>query len=249
MDHGIDKHSPYFIGWFIGVPGLYLSLLTYFRLKNYWSFATRKGSRASDIMAFEIVAGACVTYLGIAGFIAYFSLFGVDEVSNLEKNKFYGKSDYVVNHLIYPMISYQGWNLLLCLVNSDLRDPFMIGHHAVTGSLAYFGLAPYLHFYGLFYFGIAELTNIPLTIVDVFKYFPDMAKSMPITNQINRISFAVTFIILRLIIWPIYSYPFWVGSIELLKTNTAHSSAVVGIFLGANLFLTGLQFLWGSKVI
>ena len=70
-----------------------------------WTFTTWKGSRASDILAFEIVAGLCVTYLGIAGFIAYFSLFGVDIYESLEVDRFYAKSSYIENHLIYPMVS------------------------------------------------------------------------------------------------------------------------------------------------
>ena len=71
-----------------------------------WTFTTWKGSRASDIMAFEIVAGLCVAYLGVAGFIAYFSLHGVDISSSLEADRFYAKSEYIENHLIYPMVWY-----------------------------------------------------------------------------------------------------------------------------------------------
>ena len=126
-------------------------------------------------MAFMITAGACVTYLGVAGVVGYLSLFGVDCFGDFEKSAegrdptFYGRSDFVDNHMIYPMISYQGWNLLYTLVNADQFSWNMVGHHGVTGLLAYFGLSPYLHCYGLFFFGIAELTNIPLTFVDVFK--------------------------------------------------------------------------------
>jgi TLC domain len=140
----------------------------------------------------------------------------------------------------------------------DLWDPLMIGHHGVTGTLAYFGLHPYLHFYGLFFFGIAELTNIPLTIMDVFKYFKDkpLGKAMQMLNAGSRNTFAVSFIILRLAIWPVYSLPFWKGSIALLRgeqdaqsSERMHSTYVVGFFLFANLFLTGLQFFWGKQSI
>ena len=212
-------------------------------------------------MAFEIVAGLCVTYLGCAGIVGYYSLLGVEDIVKLDQNKFYARSTFVENHLIYPMISYQGWNFLLCVLSfsksitggTDLWDPAMIGHHFVTGSLAYFGLAPYLHFYGLFYFGIAELTNIPLTVMDVFKYFKDMATANPTLNSITRTTFAISFIILRLVIWPIYSYPFWVGSLKLIgygesEDGKIHSYFVVGFFLFANIFLTSLQFFWGSKI-
>ena len=88
----------------IGVPCLYFALVILFRQLNMWTFTTWKGSRASDIMAFEIVAGLCVAYLGIAGFIAYFSLFSVDIYGTLEVDRFYAKSTYIENYLIYPMV-------------------------------------------------------------------------------------------------------------------------------------------------
>ena len=54
--------------------------------------------------------------------------------------------------------------------------------------------------------------------------------------------------VVRLIIWPWISYPFWQDSIALLRSGTAHSNFVVGFFLVANIFLTGLQFVWGWMI-
>mmetsp|Transcript_22435 Transcript_22435/g.32719 ORF Transcript_22435/g.32719 Transcript_22435/m.32719 type:complete len:267 (+) Transcript_22435:90-890(+) len=240
--------TPAFYIWMAAVPIMYFGLVILFRAMNLWEAKTRKGSRGSDIMAFLIVAGICVTYLGIVGVIAWFELEPSWDYDTLKKDNIYGRAQFVEDHLIMPMMSYQGWNLLLCLFNNDLRDPAMIGHHLVTGSLAYFGIHPYVHYYGLFFFGFAELTNIPLTLVDMFKYFPDLKEKMPVLNEFCRITFAVSFIIVRLIMWPYISYGFWVGALDLLRTGRAHSTFVVAVFFGANLFLTGLQFLWGSKI-
>jgi hypothetical protein len=147
-----------------------------------------------------------------------------------------------------PMFSYQVWNVVLCFVLSDLFEPFFIGHHTVTATLAFFGTNPYVHYYGLFFFGIAELTNVPLTFVDVFKYFPDMKAKYSIVNEVSRVIFALSFIILRLIVWPVISLEFWRESFKLVQTGEAHNNFVVIFFLFANLFLTGLQFMWGSKI-
>lgn len=124
----------------------------------------------------------------------------------------------------------------------------MIGHHIVSASVAYFGLHPFGHRSALFYFGIAEFTNIPLTIVDVFKYFPELAKQFRLVNEASRYIFALSFVVLRLIIWPIGAVSFWWTCTSLLREGTAHSTFVVSLFLGANLFLTALQFWWGSKI-
>ena len=238
-----------FVIWFVLVPVMYFALVILFRSLNWWEAKTRKGSRGSDIMAFEIVAGLCVTYLAVVGVIAYFKLCPEWDHTSIDNDHFYGYSQFVEDHLIAPMISYQGWNALLCLFNADLRDPAMIGHHIATGSLAYFGLHPYVHYYGLFFFGFAELTNIPLTIVDIFKYFPDLKAKFPALNDLCRVAFAVSFILLRLLLWPYVSFEFWTGSLALLQEGKAHSIFVVSVFLGANIFLTGLQFFWGSKIV
>lgn len=200
-------------------------------------------------MAFEIMAGLCVLYLAVFGSIAFFDLMpGQFDYGAAKSDIYYGRSTFIENHLIAPMISYQFWNFLLCLFNADLFDPAMIGHHLVTGSLAYFGLAPYLHGRASFFFGAAEWSNVPLTFVDIFKYFPDLKNRFPMVNEVSRVLFALFFIVLRLIIWPYISYDFWIGSYDLLSTGKAHSNFVVAFFLGANFFLTFLQFFWGSKI-
>lgn len=251
IKHGIESDNWYFRVWFVGVPIAYFAIVKLFRLADMWDFKTRGGSRASDIMAFEIVAGISVTYLGLAGVIVTFGLLGVTDGIELSKDIYYKKSQFIVEHLIYPMITFQGWNVLLCFFCKDLRDPAMIGHHLVTASLAYFGLHPYLHGGAMFFFGVAELTNIPLTVYDVFKYFKTIGfiEKYPLTYSLSSQIFGVSFIILRLIVWPYKSYQFWVGSMDLLTTGKAHSNFVVGFFLVANIFLTLLQFYWGSLIV
>lgn len=124
----------------------------------------------------------------------------------------------------------------------------------------------------MFFFGVAELTNVPLTLIDIFKYLPDLKKNYPAVNEGIRSIFAILFIILRLILWPVYCYPFWVHSLQLLlidqsPTNAitvffndvlkvtplasdtvCHSKFVVGFFLFANVLLTTLQYYWGVTI-
>ena len=89
---------------------------------------------------------------------------------------------------------------------------------------------------------------MPLTLVDIFKYFPEMKEKFSWLNEVSRVVFALLFLSIRLVIWPYVSYYFWVGSWDLLKSGTAHSTFAVGYFLFANVFLTGLQFFWGHKI-
>ena len=95
-----DIENPFFLWWLFLVPLSYLSLVAFFRYIDVWSFRTWKGSRASDIMAFEIVAFSCVVYIAAAGIVVSYNLFGISEYEKLEANPFYGRSEYVENHLV-----------------------------------------------------------------------------------------------------------------------------------------------------
>ena len=68
-------------------------------------------------------------------------------------------------------------------------------------------------------------------------------------NQCSRVIFALSFIILRLILWPFVTYKYFIGAFDIIQKGTAHSPFVV-LFVGfASIFLTGLQFYWGSIII
>lgn len=251
VTHGVDVGNWYFQAWFFGIPLAYGALVLLFRSMGVWNFKTRAGALTSDIMAFELCATISVTYLGVAGLMATFDLFGVEESVALSTDMFYAKSTFVEEHLIYPMITFQGWNTLLCFFSPDLRKPEMIGHHLFTTALGYFGLYPYLHGAGLFFFGVAELSNVPLCFYEIFKYLKPAGyqERYKMLYELSQVSFALSFVVLRLIIWPIKSWAFWMKSIELLSSGKAHSQFVVGFFLLANMFLTGLQFIWGWTII
>ena len=170
ISHGLPFHDPVFQAWFVGVPVSYFAMKFAFRAFDWWPLYTRKGTRTSDIMAFMYSALWPIIWMGVSGVIIRFDLFGMDEYESLMKDPYYGYSEYCLHNLIYPMMSFQGWNLMLCFFNKDLNDIYMIIHHFLTTSLAYFGLHPYLHGGSVFFFGIAECTNILLTAYDAFKY-------------------------------------------------------------------------------
>lgn len=258
MMHGIDWQNEYWMAWFLGVPLSYLLIAGLFRGCGWLDFKLKvlKGNRveasttrASDFLAFEIVAGACVLYLAAAGFIIQFSLFGVEDMSLLEADFFYADSKFMRHHIIFPMISYQLWNALLCLIMETLNDRSMILHHLSTASLAYLGLHPYLHHTAVYFLGIAEASNIPLTVYDVCKKFESRGWKDTQVFQVAQITFAVSFIVFRLILWPYKCYPLYMGCIQLIAAHKAHNNIVAIWFLACNVFLSGLQVLWGYKIV
>ena len=246
--HGIDTSNPHVWYWFLGCPIVHIIVTVIFRALGWFPGKSRHGSALSDVASFIMVAGACVLYLSCSGIYVWTGINGNTVYADLDKDHMYGRSEWTENHLVYPMLGYQIWNLLASLCMNEFRSVQMVVHHVLTGSLAYFGLYPYLQFECLFFFGITEFTNIPLTFVDFFKQFKDYAKAYPGVYSTARTIFGVSFIILRLLIWPVFCYPFWKNSIILVLQNQVHNKFVALYFLFANFLLTGLQFLWGKEI-
>ena len=91
-----------------------------------------------------------------------------------------------------------------------------------------------MNYYAFFFVGIAEATNIPLTVVDACRAFPKLKEQIPKTNTMARLIFAISFFIVRVFWWPYVSYTFWLLSIDLIRNGDAtkiHNIFVVYIFL------------------
>lgn len=234
--------------WSLLVPIVHILLLCLFRIMGLWTRKLPKGTILSDVIAFYIVATFCVTFLGVFGFLMYFQYFPGVDYRELEANQFYGRSNLVEDYLIIPMIVYQYYDALVCLVTNDLRDPTMLMHHIVTGTLGYFCLAPYAHYWAPFFFGMVEITNIPLTGMEIFDFFPDYQKKFPLFHDVLRGCFVLGFYIIRLMMWPYIGYYFVKGSLELLFSNEGHSNFVVLFYVLSCAFLSVLQAYWGFKI-
>ena len=64
----------------------------------------------------------------------------------------------------------------------------------------------------LFFFGVSELSHLPLVFLDLFKMFPDVKKRYPLSNELIRPFFCVCFLVLRTFYWPYVSFHFWSAS-------------------------------------
>jgi len=60
------------------------------------------------------------------------------------------------------------WDTPTCLLVSTLREPVMVAHHVLMAVTAAFGLLGLWTYYGIFFFGVIEISGIPLAFVDVF---------------------------------------------------------------------------------
>ena len=114
----------------------------------------------------------------------------------------------------------------------------------MTGSLAYFGMHPFLHYYAFFFFGLAALSSVPLALVEVTKVL-----GFPAVTEVLKVAFAVAFLAIRTVYWPIVSYGFWQDVLPKLQDGSIHSNVAAGVFLVANVGLTALQLFWTTLIL
>eukprot|EP00045_Choanoeca_perplexa_P007937 m.72824 g.72824 ORF g.72824 m.72824 type:complete len:304 (+) comp14285_c0_seq1:872-1783(+) len=242
----------------------------------------------AGVMAFETIAGVCVTYLTIQGFVGWF-------VDPTPIDKLYTPLPRAFE-MSELMVAYQLYDLITMFIYKDLFTIAMLVHHILAGILALNGLYNFMHGtleqdgclpyrlelmflpsntslstyqplwltfdtlgYCYFFFGLIEVTNIPLTIIDIFKHYPDLIKQYPNTYTAIRNFFAISFILFRLIMWPIVSFEFWTATLTALSSGQIAKATRFGqpwlettaavTFLVANAGLTFLQCLWGKTII
>jgi hypothetical protein len=200
-------------------------------------------------MAYQLCGAIAISYLAIAGIVGWYRLDEAWDYEHIDADQIYGRSLHYEEHIVAPMLWYQIWNTIFCLLLAEYRDPVMIAHHAVTALLVYMTLHPFLQHYGIFFFGVPEVTSIPLTLVDIFKQFPDLRDKFSTLNSAARWVFGLSFLVVRLVLWSRVCLEYWIEAIAILQSGAAHSLFVNVFFMGANVFLTGLQWLWGYKIV
>merc|ERR1711871_531179 len=154
-------------------------------------------------------------------------------------------------------VSYELKNLLDSCIFGD--GAVFVVHHICTGTLAVFALHPFLHLYSSYFFGVSEVSTVVLCVLACFDDSRGIqakdgsnlfAKLFPTSMKVIGVTFAVLFVVIRIVIWPIVSYYFWVDSLALMETpEKTHSFPVVYTFLAFNVGLTILQFAWLAEII
>jgi len=124
----------------------------------------------------------------------------------------------------------------------------LIGHHVVTFGLAFIGAAPYVPFYAIFFFGLANLSSVPLVAFTLCDALRSQYPAFETPLVVNQGLFAILFLLVRVGIWPLISVVYWADTYVAASEGWVHSYPATTILLLSNVFLTGLQFMWGRKV-
>jgi hypothetical protein len=132
-----------------------------------------------------------------------------------------------------------------------LMSPVAFAHHLMTGAGMCISLRPFGHSRTGLFFGVTELSTIPLDVIDLFKGFKQLRTQFPRTELVSKIIFALSFLGLRVGLVTHASYGFQSDLYQLYATGdfVTHSLSVLAFSSLANVGIVLLQFYWATLIL
>lgn len=236
------------LSWLGGLVAAHAAI--YLILRFLWG--ARQGPMAQSTLAavvtYNITATCFACYTTVLGFRAWYGG-EVEAIGATAAGRLYGGSE-TFQVLASVTAVYEAYNTALTAVMPEYRTLDFVGHHFTTFLLALFGSYPFLNYYGVFFFGVASVSSIPLCAAE-------LAKCLGSKQLLSafQATFALSFVGFRTFYWPYVSLHFWADSVAALRGEAGtdapavHSGAAFALFLVANVGLTGLQLLWTTKIL
>jgi hypothetical protein len=199
-------------------------------------------SSAAQIIAYNCVAVWYAITCAYYGSLSWFSG-SADAVGPEPFDRVYGRS---VDYEIIGMVTaaFETYNTIAVMVIPEYRNAEFIGHHSACLLLTQIASGgpngAFLHYYGIFFFGVGSVSSVPLALRELFT-----AVDLPGLAELSEVLFALAFVPIRSIYWLFVSHAFWTDTISL---PIKEANSLIAFYL-ANLGLTGLQLLWTGKII
>jgi len=213
-------------------------------LLELFFLALPKLSQRAGFLAYTISAAVAISWLSIIGVARFMlpdpedPLFGFDAAAQ---------------RIGEVMLAYQIYNLTVAIVYKEQRTAATLGHHTAAMASALAVANQYLHGYAAYCFGVFESSSIPLSVMDIFKMFPQLIERFPTTYTGVRLVFAIHFIIVRLVMLPPFLLRFFshVKMVMVAPTGTYSKTdtIVMGCLFFSSLTLSGLQVIWGRTIV
>lgn len=148
--------------------------------------------------------------------------------------------------------AYEVYNTVAAASIAEYRTGEFLGHHVLTATIAKFSQTQGPDFYGFFYLGLAALSSVFLVFVDAFRHGPDRWRAaLPRANAVVRVAFALSFLAVRAVAWPLVSLVFWHDTLHILRVPPAGGgpwTPYLIMLLLSNTFLSALQIMWAKRI-
>lgn len=218
-------------------------------------------SKTPSFTAHQVVTLPVLVYLSVQGLLAMAAQDTVATASDRLTGPRHGHfSECVLGIMLF-------WDIPTGLSTRALRDAPMVLHHfamCATAALSLGALShgtPVLGYYAPFFFGVVELSSLPLVVVDIFHpkhkewnaYLTssDRPGWLLRVNDVSRVVFALSFLVVRTVCFPyvsIFGVLSDVWQVAPLPLGARNGVPNLPLFLIAalNTFFSCLQLYWGS---
>ena len=237
---------------FVGMMGLHLGCV-YLAKRNGGELATKPHLAAHFVVT--LLAFSALAAVGCHGWFVQ-DLSGVDTIAG------YVGAGRLLSLMQLSFMAYECTAIVIAPEGKEraaLLGPggIMLIHHLAVVGLAYLVCTrQYMHYYAIFFFGVPELSSVALAFIDLFKAFPLLKKANAAVNEAARTGFAVAFLPVRVGMWTVAAYRFWIDSLAAIDAATAVGSTPMPVTAGtamgicaANVVLTLMQYYWASLIL
>lgn len=177
---------------------------------------------------------ACVAFTGFLHRRELTELLTLDRNDQFQR-RIHGYNPAGHQVLLY-FFAYQVKNMYDTIIWED--GLLFIAHHILAGSAAWFGMYPGVGtLYGIFFMGISEISTTILCLLANFD--PDLGiigleDAFPGTRVALGTCFVISFVICRILLWPLFTYHFMgdaLEALEVMKKEEGHGKPLVKISL------------------
>jgi len=213
----------------------------------------RKQGGGND--AFRVTNMLVNLVLGCSGLYFWFALIP-KECSDIEKaGLLFKKQTNLENRCISTSFfaeaqaAYQIWSIVM---GSIIREqPIMMFHHFAVLSITSLQIYTCMfEYYAVFFFGTVEISSVFLSIMNLFKDHPALAKQNPTCFTVAKILFAASFLMMRVYLWLPMMYDFIRQTVVFfLEKGSLFYGILVALSTTPSIFLTLLQMWWAQKIV
>ena len=159
--------TPYDLVWGDGVvPSILFGMTALFMVLHpilRTMFPRTMRARGAFLLAFELSCLFPLAYCAYEGYTTWTTGLGAFTTA---KARLYATSPGAVR-VLQAHLAFEAWDFGVSFFNKTLRAPEMLAHHALAALLCYWALTmPYMHYYAVYFMGVAEISSVPLVLVD-----------------------------------------------------------------------------------
>ena len=148
-------------------------------------------------------------------------------------------------------LGYQCWAIPVGILSVGESMQMIFHHVAVVISTCQSGLMTVgFRYYTPFFYGVMELSSLPLAVMNAFKDHPEWANRYPGSFQMSRVVFAVSFIVIRVLMCFSRWTPFLRDNFVYLYTaEMGYYKLYLTVQWSLAVFLAYLQLYWATLIV